>query len=150
MPSNVKNALKRGEKEIKLDPEKLSISYYKKDDWQEWAHPLTYAILDDIIMLEKMKLADLSALDGAISNIRLWTIGSLDHKILPNKAVINKLRNILASNVGGGTMELVWGPELTYTESNSQVYKFLGSEKYQSVLNSIYAGLGCLNLNLFN
>ena len=39
-------------------------------------------------------------------------------------------------------MELVWGPELTYTESNSQVYKFLGSEKYQSVLNSIYAGLG--------
>ena len=39
-------------------------------------------------------------------------------------------------------MELVWGPELTYSESNSQVYKFLGSEKYQSVLNSIYAGLG--------
>jgi hypothetical protein len=39
-------------------------------------------------------------------------------------------------------MELVWGPELKYTESNSQVYKFLGSEKYQAVLNSIYAGLG--------
>jgi hypothetical protein len=39
-------------------------------------------------------------------------------------------------------MELVWGPELSYTESNSQVYKFLGSEKYTSVLNSIYAGLG--------
>jgi hypothetical protein len=39
-------------------------------------------------------------------------------------------------------MELVWGPELSYTESNSQVYKFLGSEKYNSVLNSIYAGLG--------
>ena len=93
-------------------------------------------------MLEKMRLADLSALDGAISNIRLWTLGNLDHKILPNKAAINKLRDILASNVGGGTMELVWGPELSYTESNSQVYKFLGSEKYNSVLNSIYAGLG--------
>jgi hypothetical protein len=39
-------------------------------------------------------------------------------------------------------MELVWGPELKYEESNSQVYKFLGSEKYQAVLNSIYAGLG--------
>jgi hypothetical protein len=103
---------------------------------------MIYAILDDIIMLEKMRLADLSALDGAISNIRLWTLGSLDHKILPNKAAINKLRDILASNAGGGTMELVWGPELSYTESNSQVYKFLGSEKYDSVLNSIYAGLG--------
>ena len=142
LPPSVKQAIKSGKRKIDLDESRLSIFYYKKDDWQQWAYPLTYAILDDIIMLEKMKLADLSALDGAISNIRLWTVGSLDHKILPNKAVINKLRNILASNVGGGTMELVWGPELSYTESNSQVYKFLGSEKYQSVLNSIYAGLG--------
>jgi len=142
LPANIKNAVKSGAKKIPLDPERLCIHYYKKDDWQKWAHPLTYAILDDIVMLEKMRLADLSALDGAISNIRLWTVGSLDHKILPNRAAINKLRNILASNVGGGTMELVWGPELSYTESNSQVYKFLGSEKYTSVLNSIYAGLG--------
>jgi hypothetical protein len=103
---------------------------------------MVYAILDDIIMLEKMKLADLAALDGAISNIRLWTLGDFEHKVLPTKEGINKLRNILASNTGGGTMELVWGPELKFTESNSQVYKFLGSEKYQSVLNSIYAGLG--------
>lgn len=142
MPSNVKQAMRDGKKKIPLEEERLSTFYYKKDDWQQWAHPLTYAILDDIIMLEKMRLADLSALDGAISNIRLWTLGDLEHKILPNRAAINKLRNILASNVGGGTMELVWGPELSYTESNSQVYKFLGSEKYTSVLNSIYAGLG--------
>ena len=142
LPSNVRNAVERGDKEIELDPERIRTFYYKKDDWSQWSNPMIYAILDDIIMLEKMRLADLSALDGAISNIRLWTLGSLDHKILPNKAAINKLRDILASNVGGGTMELVWGPELTYTESNSQVYKFLGSEKYQSVLNSIYAGLG--------
>jgi hypothetical protein len=142
LPPDIKKSIEQGDKKIPLDPERLHVAYYKKDDWQQWAHPLTYAILDDIIMLEKMRLADLSALDGAISNIRLWTIGSLDHKILPSKRAINKLRNILASNVGGGTMELVWGPELSYTESNSQVYKFLGSEKYQSVLNSIYAGLG--------
>ena len=116
--------------------------YYKKDDWRQWAHPMIYAILDDIVMLEKMRLADMSALDGAISNIRLWTLGNLDHKILPNKSAINKLRDILASNVGGGTMELVWGPELSFQESSSEVYKFLGSEKYTAVLNSIYAGLG--------
>jgi hypothetical protein len=84
----------------------------------------------------------LSALDRAISNIRLWTLGSLDHKILPSRGAINKLRDILASNVGGGTMELVWGPELSFQESNSEVYKFLGSEKYSAVLNSIFAGLG--------
>ncbi len=142
LPIDIKSQLVNGSRSIELDPERLSITYYKKDDWNFWANPMIYAILDDIVMLQKMRLADLSALDGAISNIRLWTMGSLEHQILPTKAGINKLRNILASNVGGGTMELVWGPELKYTESNSQVYKFLGSEKYQSVLNSIYAGLG--------
>jgi len=142
LPPVIKQSLMRGEKDIPLDPERLSIFYYKKDDWRQWANPMIYAILDDIVMLEKMRLADMSALDGAISNIRLWTLGSLEHKILPNRAAINKLRDILASNVGGGTMELVWGPELSFQESNSEVYKFLGSEKYTSVLNSIYAGLG--------
>lgn len=142
LPPVVKKAIKNGQKDIPLEAERLSVFYYKKDDWRQWANPMIYAILDDIVMLEKMRLADLSALDGAISNIRLWTLGNLEHKILPNKAAINKLRDILASNVGGGTMELVWGPELTFKESSSEVYKFLGSEKYTSVLNSIYAGLG--------
>jgi len=142
LPSDIKKSLQSGEKQVTLDPNRMSVFHYKKDDWQEWADPMIYSILDDIIMLEKMRLADMSALDGAISNIRLWTLGSLEHKILPNRAAINKLRDILASNVGGGTMELVWGPELSFKEASSEVYKFLGSEKYTSVLNSIYAGLG--------
>ena len=142
LPNDLQKRLSNGERKIPLDEESVSFYHYKKDDWLMWANPMIYAILDDIIMLEKMKLADLAALDGAISNVRLWTIGDLDHKIIPTKAAINKLRDILASNVGGGTMDLVWGPELKFTESQSQVYKFLGSEKYQPVLTSIYAGLG--------
>jgi len=142
LPPDILKAIENGQNIIPLDPEKVSVHYYKKDDWLVWANPMIYAILDDIIMLEKMKLADISALDGAISNIRLWSLGDLDNKILPTKAAINKLRNILASNVGGGTMDLVWGPELKFSESQSQVYKFLGKEKYEPVLTNIYAGLG--------
>lgn len=138
--SNLAGVVKNNK--IYVDKDNTSIFYYKKDDWLPWANPMIYAILDDLIMLEKMKLADLAALDGAISNIRLWTLGDLEHKIIPQKPVIDKLRDILSSNVGGGTMDLVWGPELKFQESNSQVYKFLGSEKYQPVLTSIYAGLG--------
>jgi hypothetical protein len=142
LPDNIKRAIKSGQRDVPLDTDRINVFHYKKDDWSQWANPMIYAILDDIVMLEKMRLADLSALDGAISNIRLWTLGNLEHKILPSKNAINKLRDILASNVGGGTMELVWGPELSFKESSSEVYKFLGSEKYTSVLNSIYAGLG--------
>jgi hypothetical protein len=142
LPPDLYKRLKSGERNIPIDRDKVDFYFYKKDDWMVWADPMIGSILDDIIMLEKMKLADIAALDGAISNVRLWTIGDLDHKIIPTKAVINKLRDILASNVGGGTMDMVWGPELKFTESQSQVYRFLGSEKYQPVLTSIYAGLG--------
>ena len=142
LPPDIQAQIKNGQRRLVLDADKLSVHFYKKDDWLLWANPMIYAILDDLIMLEKMKLADLAALDGAISQIRLWKVGSLEHKIIPKRDVINKLRDILASNTGGGTMDLVWGPELDFKESQSQVYKFLGSEKYQPVLTSIYAGLG--------
>ena len=142
LPADIKASLKKDESRLELKPETIEVFYYKKDDWQLWAHPMINPILDDITMLEKMKLADMSALDGAISNIRLWRLGDLEHKILPTKTAIDKLRDVLATNVGGGTMDLVWGPEIDFKESNSQVYKFLGNEKYGPVLNSIYAGLG--------
>lgn len=142
LPDDLLKRLRNGERTIPLPPDRVDFYFYKKDDWNLWADPMIGSILDDIIMLEKMKLADIAALDGAISNVRLWTVGDLDHKIIPTKKVINKLRDILASNVGGGTMDMVWGPELKFTESQSQVYRFLGSEKYQPVLTSIYAGLG--------
>ncbi len=142
LPLDLQRRLSDGDRTIPLDLDKVGFYHYKRDDWMMWANPMIYAILDDIMMLEKMKLADLAALDGAISNVRLWTVGDLDHKIIPTKAAINKLRDILASNVGGGTMDLVWGPELNFSESQSQVYRFLGAEKYQPVLTSIYAGLG--------
>ena len=142
LPNPLKQAIKDQKNYITFSSDAIDVFYYKKDDWELWANPMVNAIIDDIMMLEKMKLADMSALDGAISNIRLWRLGNLEHKILPNKGAIDKLRNILASNVGGGTMDLVWGPEIDFKESNTQIYKFLGSEKYQPVLNSIYAGLG--------
>ncbi len=141
LPTELQQQIQKGERKIPLG-DNTFFYHYKKDDWLLWANPMIYAILDDIRMLEKMKLADLAALDGTISQVRLWTVGDYDHKIVPTKAGLEKIRNILASNVGGGTMDLVWGPELKFTESNSQAYKFLGSEKYQPVLTSIYAGLG--------
>jgi len=137
-----KRLILTGAEFIPLEPDRLSIYHYKKDDWSVWANPMIHAILDDITMMEKMKLADMSALDGAISNIRLWRIGSLEHKIAPTRGAVDKLRDVLASNVGGGTMDLVWGPELDFKESTSQIYHFLGNEKYGPVLNAVYGGLG--------
>lgn len=125
-----------------LDPDKTLVFHYKKDDWQTWAYPMIYAIMDDITVLEKLKLADMCALDGAVSNIRIFKLGNLDHKIAPTKAAAAKLSAILSNNVGGGTMDLVWGPDIELIESKSTVHNFLGESKYTPHLNSVYAGLG--------
>lgn len=125
-----------------LDPEKTLVFHYKKDDWQTWAYPMIYAIMDDINIIEKLKLADLAALDGAISNIRIFKLGNLEHKIAPTKAAAAKLSNILQNNVGGGTMDLIWGPDIELLESKTNVHQFLGEAKYTPHLNSVYAGLG--------
>jgi hypothetical protein len=125
-----------------LDPDKTLVFHYKKDDWQSWAYPMIYAIMDDINIIEKLKLADLAALDGAISNIRIFKLGNLEHKIAPTKAAAAKLSNILQNNVGGGTMDLIWGPDIELLESKTNVHQFLGEAKYTPHLNSVYAGLG--------
>ena len=49
---------------ILLPPEKTFTISRKKDDWQVWADPMTYACFDDLIHYEKLKLADKAALDG--------------------------------------------------------------------------------------
>ena len=125
-----------------LDPDKTLVFHYKKDDWQTWAYPMIYAIMDDITIIEKLKLADMAALDGAISNIRIFKLGSLEHKIAPTKAATAKLAQILGNNVGGGTMDLIWGPDIELIESKTSVHQFLGEAKYIPHLNSVYAGLG--------
>ena len=125
-----------------LDMDKTLVFHYKKDDWQSWAFPMIYSIMDDITVIEKLKLADMAALDGAISNIRIFKLGSLEHKIAPTKAATAKLAQILGNNVGGGTMDLVWGPDIELIESKTSVHQFLGEGKYVPHMNSVYAGLG--------
>jgi len=141
LPSAIVDAAKT-RKPYLLDPEKTLVFHYKKDDWKTWAYPMIYSIMDDINIIEKLKLADLAALDGAISNIRIFKLGSLEHKIAPTPAAASKLSNILQNNVGGGTMDLVWGPDIELLESKTSVHQFLGEAKYTPHLNSVYAGLG--------
>ena len=141
LPKEIIEAAKSG-KAYPLPEDKTLVFNYKKDDWQSWAHPMIYAILDHVFLLEKLKLADVAALDGAISNIRIFKLGNLEHKIAPTPAAASKLADILENHVGGGTTDLVWGPDIELLESRTAVHQFLGQEKYVPTLNAIYAGLG--------
>lgn len=141
LPPDIQNAVQNGG-QIKLDSKNLIVYHYKKDDWEEWPTPIIFSILKDIRILDQMKLADLSALEGAIENIIVFKLGSLDHKLMPGDGAFAKLSSILSANTGAGRKVVVWGPDLEILESKSEIYKFLGDDKYKPHLNAIYAGVG--------
>lgn len=141
LPDDIKQAAKT-RKPFLLPQERISVYHYKKDDWQTWSLPMIYAILDDIDLLNKLRLADSAALDGAISNIRIIKLGSLEHQIMPSAAAFSKLASIMENNVGGGVIDIIWGPDIEMLESKTQVHQFLGKEKYEPTLMAIYSGLG--------
>ncbi len=142
LPEDIVSLLKSGQRLIPLDSEKVRSFYYKRDDWQSWAFPMTHSILSDIGCLRKMKLADLAALDGAISCIRVWKLGNIEARIIPNETLIARLAEMLTNNIGGGVMDLIWGPDIELLETKTDVHHFLGETKYAPVLTAIYAGLG--------
>lgn len=139
---DIMNAATTGDQIVPVPPNRLVMLHYKKDDDELWATPFLYSILDDLQMLQKLKLADRSALDGAISHIRLWKMGNIAERIIPSPEGIQTLADILLHSTGGGCMDLVWGPDLELVETKSDMYQFLGSDKYQATMIAIYQGLG--------
>lgn len=147
IPKEILEALKGGKQYVILSREDTLSYHYRRDDWRTLAYPMTYCVLENILLLEKMHLADYSALDGAISNIRLWTMGFIDqsnpnNSLIPGPAAFAKLASILENNVVGGVIDVIWGPELSFKESDTKVHNFLGPSKYAQCMNEIYAGLG--------
>jgi hypothetical protein len=147
IPDELRKKITENNGNMVFNSDELRLAHYKKDDWDSWAKPLIYSILEPLNLLKKMHLADMSALDGAISNIRLWTVGYIDptnplNSVIPNKSMLEKVRETVLNNITAGVLDVFWGPDLTFKESNTEVHKFLGPEKYQHIMAMIYDGMG--------
>lgn len=147
IPDELRKKITENNGNLVFNSDELRLAHYKKDDWDSWAKPLIYSILEPLNLLKKMHLADMSALDGAISNIRLWTVGYIDptnplNSVIPNKSMLEKVRETVLNNITAGVLDVFWGPDLTFKESNTEVHKFLGPEKYQHIMAMIYDGMG--------
>ena len=142
LPAEIIQAVKRGSKLISLDPDKIYIDYYKKDDWEDWGTPFVMGVIEEVLLKDKMKKADMAALDGVVNAVRLWKLGNSDKQIFPTPAAVNKLINILQHNVGGGVLDLVWDDMIDFKIDYPPIDKILGSAKYESVNKDIIRGLG--------
>jgi hypothetical protein len=142
LPKEVVKAAKKSGMLVALNMDKIFVDYYKKDDWEDWGTPFLYGVLEDVMFKEKMRLADMAALDGVINVIRLWKLGKSDQQILPTPAAVDKLIDMLQHNPGGGVMDLVWDDMIDLTVEYPPTDKILGPDKYKGVNGDIVRGLG--------
>lgn len=142
LPSDILAVLQRNERLLPLDPTRVDSYYYKKDDWEVWATPMIFGVLSDLYQLRKMKLADLSAIDGVLSQIRIWKLGSKDSKQRPSLSAMNRLASLLSQGVAGGIMDIIWSWDIEVQEVSADLHEYLGETKYTPILKAIYEGLG--------
>jgi hypothetical protein len=142
MPPFMKKFVDSGLNFMQLDKTKFQVFHYNKKDCQLYAYPMIYPILEDIAVYEKMRLADISALDGATSHIRVWKIGDLEKGILPGPGLIAAFNDQLMNQVPNGTTDIITHPAIQLEESKTDLHLFLGSAKYEECKSNIAAGLG--------
>jgi hypothetical protein len=142
IPDDIQKLMKTPNALMPLDPTRLIVAHYKKDDWRVWGDPLTLSILDDVILYQKAKLADMAILDGTKSTIRLFKLGNSEKGIYPKPAALSQLQNIMSANTGGGPVDLFWTDDISIEAIESKSYQSLGSAKYEPILTAIYDGLG--------
>jgi hypothetical protein len=130
------------EDKIILDTDKLEIIHYKKDDWKPWALPSLFSVFEDVDMVKKMALADRTIVDGAVNKIRVFKLGDIEKKIVPEKGAYDTLNSMLSKNGGGNITDIIWSEDLDIIETKLEGYEFLGKDKFEPYIERIYMALG--------
>lgn len=132
----------KGGEIVPVPAEDLKVIHYKKHDWKLWATPMLFRLYRDLQTLDQLKLADMAALDGAASHVRLWKVGSRKDEIYASQAATDRLAELLAARAPGEVLDIIWDDAIDLVETKADIHNFLGEDKYRPVWAEIFGGLG--------
>ena len=144
LPPKVQQSVKRGEYnvdglKIQLDPVKVLHSFYKKQDYEPFAIPFGYPVLEDINAKLELKKMD-QAITRTIENvILLITMGAEPDKGGINAQNLNAMQTLFKNESVGRVLvsDYTTNAEFIIPDLN----KVLGSEKYKVLNEDIKQGL---------
>jgi hypothetical protein len=144
LPKDVQKSIKQGSYntdglKIKLEPEKVSSSFYKKQDYEPFAIPFGYPVLEDINAKMELKKMD-QAITRTIENvILLITMGAEPEKGGINAQNLNAMQSLFKNESVGRVLvsDYTTNAEFIIPDLN----KVLGSEKYKTLNEDIKQGL---------
>ena len=144
MPSVVKKDIKKGAYytdglKIELDPKKLTYSFYKKQDYEPFAVPFGYPVLEDINAKMELKKMD-QAITRTVENvILLITMGAEPEKGGINAQNLSAMQSLFKNESVGRVLVSDYTTKAEFVIPD--LGKVLGSEKYQVLNEDIKQGL---------
>jgi hypothetical protein len=124
---------------IQLDPTNIIYSFYKKQDYEPFAIPFGFPVLDDINFKLEMKKID-QAICRTIENvILLITLGTEPAKGGINHKNIKAMQNLLNNQSVGRVLVADYTTKAEFVIPD--MHKVLGYEKYKIVNEDIKEGL---------
>jgi hypothetical protein len=144
LDEDVKKAIKSGayQKEgvkIKIDPTKLYCSFYKKQDYEPFAIPFGYPVLEDINAKLELKKMD-QAITRTVENVVLLiTMGAEPDKGGINSQNLNAMQNLFKNESVGRVLVSDYTTKANFIIPD--LNKVLGKEKYEILNEDIKQGL---------
>lgn len=128
---------------VPLSPDKVSMVFCKKQDYEALSVPMYYPVLSDINLKLEFKKAELVVAKTVDYLILLITMGAPKDKGGTDPKLINAMQDLFKSQSVGRVLVSDWTTEMEFVIPD--LNKILGPEKYQVVNQDIADGL----MNIF-
>ena len=144
LPKDVQEQIKQGSfytdgLKIELDPKKLSYSFYKKQDYEPFAIPFGYPVLEDINAKLELKKMDQQITRTVENVILLITMGAEPEKGGINDKNLDAMQNLFRNESVGRVLVSDYTTKADFVIPD--LNKVLGSEKYKVLNEDIKQGL---------
>jgi hypothetical protein len=125
---------------VKLDQAKLWVFSYMKDDHEDWADPMIWPVMNDIMYKNSLRAMDMSVVNSTISAVTIFKLGDFKNGFIAPKAHFKAFSEMLRAPTY--SHNIVWNDAISIESNYPPVEKILNIEKYRSVDKDILAGLG--------
>ena len=130
---------------VALDPSKLRYSFYKKQDYEPFAVPFGFGVLDDINFKMEMKKIDQSICRTIENVVLLITMGTTPDKGGVNPRNISAMQTLFQNQSVGRVLVSDYTTKAEFIIPDLK--KVIGPEKYEVVNQDIKEGLQNIILN---
>ena len=139
LPPEFKNRMKE-DRVVPLNQTRLCVLHYMKDDHEDWADPMVWPVMNDILYKNQLRAMDMSVINSTINAITLFKLGNIEQGYVAPPEHYREFAQMLRTPTY--SHNIIWNDAIEMESNYPPIEKILGIEKYRSVDKDILAGLG--------